>query len=99
VLDTVARVAESRATWRALAAEHGAAFVLIECVCSDEAVHEGRLAGRVRGIPGWYEVSWSDVQDAKRRWVPWEDERLVLDALDSPESNRRRALTYVADRS
>jgi predicted kinase len=95
VLDTVARVEESRAIWRGIAEAHGAPFVLIECVCSDEAVHRSRLDGRVRGIPGWYEVAWEDVANAKRRWAAWADERLVLDAVDPAEENRQRALAYV----
>jgi predicted kinase len=99
VLDTVARKEESRATWRALAAAHGVPFVLIECVCSDEDLHRRRLDGRVRGIPGWYEVSWEDVAEAKRRWVPWTDDRLVLDAVDPADDNLRRALDDVRSRS
>jgi predicted kinase len=96
VLDTVARVAESRATWRALADSHASPFVVIECVCSDDSVHERRLEGRVRGIPGWYEVEWSDVVAAKQRWVPWTEDRLVLDAVDPADVNLARALEYVA---
>jgi predicted kinase len=99
VLDTVARKEESRATWRALATAHGAPFLLIECVCSDDEVHRSRLDGRVRGIPGWYEVAWEDVVDARRRWVPWTDDRLVLDAVDPPAANLRRALDHVRSRS
>jgi predicted kinase len=99
VLDTVARKEESRSLWRAIAAEHDAPFVLIECVCRDEDVHRSRLDGRVRGIPGWYEVSWEDVVDAKRRWVRWTDDRLVLDAVEPAAENLRRALAYVRSRS
>jgi predicted kinase len=96
VVDTVARVEESRVTWRRLADATGSSFALIECVCSDDAVHRSRLDGRVRGIPGWYEVAWSDVEVAKQRWIPWADDRLVLDAVDPPELNLQRALEYLA---
>jgi predicted kinase len=95
ILDTVARKEISRATWRELAATHDTRFALIECVCSDERVHESRLHGRVRGIPGWYEVQWADVVSAKQRWVPWTDDRLVLDGIDPPAKNLERALDYV----
>jgi predicted kinase len=98
VLDTVARVAESRATWRATAIEYGATFVLFECVCSDEAVHRSRLDGRVRAIPGWYEIQWSDVEQSRAKWEPWDDERLVLDAVDPASRNLDAALAYIAER-
>lgn len=98
ILDTVARVAESRATWNALAASHGAPFVLVECTCGDDDLHRSRLDGRMRGIPGWYEVSWADVARAKRNWVPWTEERLVLDAMDPPSDNLGEALAYIAGR-
>ena len=56
------------------------------------------LTDVVRGIPGWYEVEWPDVQEAKGRWEPWADERLVLDAVDDAAANLRLALDYVAER-
>jgi predicted kinase len=95
ILDTVARKEISRTTWRELAATYDTRFALIECVCSDERVHESRLEGRVRAIPGWYEVRWADVVSAKQRWVHWTDERLVLDGVDPPGTNLERALEYV----
>jgi len=95
VLDTVARLAASRATWRELVDSYHTPFSLIECVCGDEGVHQSRLDGRVRGIPGWYEVEWSDVVNAKRRWEPWTEDRLVLDAIDPPEVNLLRALDFI----
>jgi hypothetical protein len=37
-------------------------LLVIECVCSDQAVHRSRIEGRVRGIPGWHEVGWDHVE-------------------------------------
>jgi predicted kinase len=96
VLDTVARVRASRDTWRGVAASQDATFLLVECICSDERLHRERLDGRTRGIPGWYELDWSDVEAAKARWEPWTDDRLVLDAVDPPASNLRAALDALA---
>jgi len=41
-----------RAQRRELAAAYGAAWHVIECVCSDRAIHQARLTSRQRGIPG-----------------------------------------------
>ena len=95
ILDTVARVAASRAAWRATAEHAGAAFRLIECVCSDPARHRARIEGRIRGIPGWAELTWDDVESVRARWTPWDDERLVLDAVEPVSANVAAALRYL----
>ena len=95
ILDTVARTPESRATWRALAATAGERFRLIECVCSDRPLHQARLEGRVRGIPGWNELSWSDVEQVRARSAPWPDEHLVVDAVRPVAANLEVAMAYV----
>ncbi len=96
ILDTVARRADSRAAWRATADEFGAPCRLIECVCADVDLHRRRLDGRVRGIPGWYEVSWSDVERARSRAEPWLEDHLVLDAATPLAENLATALAYVS---
>jgi predicted kinase len=92
VLDAVFRIADDRQALRDLAASRGVRFVLIECICSDEAAHRQRIEGRRRDIPGWYELSWADVESVRARYEPWEDARLVLDASDAFEQNLERAL-------
>jgi predicted kinase len=98
VLDTVAGRAGSRAAWRDVAQEHGTPFVVIECVCSDEEQHRSRIDGRTRDIPGWYELTWDDVQRSRQKYEAWTDERLVLDAVDPASQNLDVALAYIADR-
>jgi len=39
-----------------------ATLSVIECVCSDVAIHRSRIQGRVRGIPGWHEIDWTHVE-------------------------------------
>lgn len=95
ILDSVARRADSRAAWRDVAAEHRASFRLVECVCSDEELHRRRLVGRDRQIPGWYELSWADVEAARARAEPWPDERLVVDAARPLAENVAAALAYI----
>jgi predicted kinase len=95
LLDCVAGREPLRRQWRALAAQYGAAFRPIECVCADEALHQARLSGRQRGIPGWYELDWAEVERVRAGYEPWETERLVLDMAADFEHNLAAALAYV----
>jgi hypothetical protein len=96
ILDSVASTSSIRGTWRALAEEFNAQLLVIECVCSDEGAHRERLTGRTRGIPGWPELAWDDVERVRSYFQPWCEERLVLDAMDALESNIRQAIAYVS---
>ena len=88
VLDSVATNERIRTAWRDLAASRGARFVAIECVCSDETVHRSRVEGRDRGIPGWPELTWADVEDVRSHYELWSDaDRLVLDAARPLDEN------------
>jgi len=97
ILDTVARRPASRAAWRRLADDAGAAWRLIECVCHDPDLHRRRVVGRDRGIPGWYELSWADVEDVRARFEPWSEQHLVVDAARPAADNLAVALRYVTD--
>lgn len=95
VLDSVATFERLRARWRTLASEHDAAFGVVECVCSNEALHRRRLEGRKRGIAGWYEVTWEEVERVRGNFDPWTDERLILDAVEPLESNLSRLSDFL----
>ena len=95
ILDTVARPTESRAAWRSVADAAGARFRLIQCVCTDVAVHRRRVLGRTRGIPDWDELTWSDVENVRARSAPWPEPHLVLDAMRPSDENLAAALRYV----
>ena len=95
ILDLVARE-EPRREWEELAARSTARFALVECVCSDERVHRGRVEGRQRDIPGWYELSWDRVAEGRRRYEPLAEPKLVLDAVDDVASNLERVTTWLA---
>ena len=96
ILDTVGGSLDSRTTWRATAHEFGAAFRLLECVCSDVATHRSRIEGRVRGIPGWYELTWADVERSRSRHDAWPEDHLVLDAVAPFADNLALALQYTS---
>jgi hypothetical protein len=82
--------------WRETAASFSARLFLIECVCSDEAVHRALIEGRARGIPGWHEVGWDHVERMRAEVVPLTVDRLTVDAMEPVEDNIRRVLGYIA---
>ena len=94
VLDVVARE-EPRAEWETLAERLGARFGVVECICSDVAVHRTRLEGRRRDIPGWYELTWEGASRGREAYRPLDEPKVVVDAIDSLDQNVdrvRRAL-------
>ena len=95
IIDSVATGEDVRRDWRNLA--HGArcAFVVVLCVCSDEGVHRSRLVDRRRGIEGWPELTWSDVEGVAMRFEPWVDHCLTIDAMNSPDENVAAAATFI----
>jgi predicted kinase len=82
--------------WRETAVRFSARLFLVECVCSDEAVHRGRIEGRVRGIPGWHEVGWDHVERMRGEVAPLTADRLTVDAVEPADDNLRRVLAYIA---
>ncbi len=95
ILDSVASTLSIRAEWRALARSYQAHWRVIECVCTDEAAHRDRLAGRQRSIPGWHELDWAEVERVRAYYALWNEERLILDALNPLEDNVAAARRYL----
>ena len=96
ILDSVASIEAVRTRWRELATTYQARWRVIECVCSDEAVHRARLAVRERGIPGWYELTWKEVERVKDYYAAWQDERLIIDAANPLSDNIAAVLNYLS---
>jgi predicted kinase len=94
VLDLVARE-EPRVEWQALAARQGARFAVVECICSDVAVHRSRIEGRRREIPGWYELTWEGVGRSRDAYRPLAEPKVVLDAVDPVDDNLGVARRYL----
>ena len=87
ILDSVASTRSIRSTWRKLAKKYGAKWIVIECICSDEKIHRTRLTARQRDIPGWDELEWSEVERVKSYYCLWEEDRLIVDAIQPLEVN------------
>ncbi len=92
IIDAVSGVQEARDMWHNLARAHNAALVIIECVPGRE-VHKQRIEARIRNMHGIPEVSWEDVEN--REYLPWQEERLVLDTAGAHEENVKKALNYI----
>lgn len=97
ILDSVASTLPIRDRWRTLAAEYSAQWRVIECICSDENVHRTRLEGRQRNIPNWHELEWSEVERVKSYYAAWDEAHLVVDSVQSFESNLEAVLHYLAE--
>jgi len=87
VLDGVARPREVELCGQ-VSEEEKAGLVVILVHCSDQAVHRSRIEHRDRAIPGWYEVTWDDVQRSRSRWSPPDQVDLSLESTHSRSWNR-----------
>ena len=96
VLDLVARE-EPIQEWRQLAAEYGASFAVVECICTDIDVHRSRVHGRERRIPGWYELEWDHVEKGRQLYEPLPEPKLVIDAVNSIDQNLDRARRHLTE--
>jgi predicted kinase len=95
ILDSVATFEKFRQGWRELAAQYHAGFRAVECVCSDETLHRARLSGRRRGIRGWPELGWAEVQRVRERYELWTTAHLAVDAVNSLEANAQVVMDYL----
>jgi hypothetical protein len=94
ILDSVAATESIRTLWRELVNRYGGEWRVIECICSDSALHRKNVEERQRGISGWYELKWSEVEGVKSHYFPWNEPRLILDTVNSFEMNFLSALEY-----
>lgn len=97
ILDSVASIENVRRHWRRLAKKYNAKWIIVECICSDEEVHRQRLLGRQRGIEGWHELSWAEVERVKSYYANWDEERLIIDAMNPFEENYHQVVSYIKD--
>ena len=95
IIDAVNGPEEARAQWRLLAERSQATLKFIEVLCSDERLHQRRLADRTRRIEGFPEPTWAGVLRRRNEFPAWTDHRLTLDTVNSRADNLRAALEYL----
>jgi predicted kinase len=91
VLDGTARQIEVDET-RSVALTASARCLVVVTSCRDLSVHQRRVEGRVRDIPGWYELDWNDVAAFLGRWEAPLGADLYLDTA-GPFDDWSRSLT------
>jgi predicted kinase len=96
IVDAVNAVEPARQQWRALASRRRVRLVFIEVVCSNLDAHRRRLEARDRGIEGFAEPTWADVERVRAGFEPWTDRRLVLDSAADLSANTKQALEFIA---
>jgi predicted kinase len=95
VIDAVNPVEEARQIWRDLAKKHQTHLNIVECVVPDEATHKKRIETRVRNIPGYSEITWDRVQERKKEYTPWNDERLLVLTDKSIDDSAKEVEAYL----
>ena len=78
VLDGLARDGEINSV-RELASELDVRSLVVLTTCHDREIQKARIEGRTRGIPGWHELTWEQVERSRRGWVQPRDVDVVLD--------------------
>lgn len=94
IIDAVSPVQEARDMWHHLVRKHHATLIIIECVLERE-LHKKRIESRIRNMHGIPEVTWEDVENRRKTYLPWQEERLVLDTATTHEKNVKKALDYI----
>ena len=94
IIDAVSPVQEARDMWHNLVRKHNATLIIIECVLERE-LHQKRIESRVRNMHGIPEVTWEDVENRRKHYVPWQEERLVVDTATTHEKSVKKALDYI----
>ncbi len=94
IIDAVNPVPQARQTWRDLSKKYNAKLIIIECSL-DSNLHRERLQSRIRNIHGIPEVTWEDVENLRKEYTVWEDEKLLLDTGNNADQNLNKVLEYI----
>jgi predicted kinase len=95
VIDAVNSAKEARDMWRNLAEKCHSKLIIIECGLNAE-LHKKRIESRVRAMHGIPEVTWKNVEDRRKEYLPWDEDRLVLDTSGNIKNILDEALEYIS---
>lgn len=98
IIDAVSPVKEARDMWHKLASKYDAKLIIIECVLNEE-IHKKRIEARIRNIHGIPEVTWENVENRNKEYLPWEEERLIIDTANENEANLKKVLEYLESKN
>jgi predicted kinase len=94
IIDAVNAVTEARLMWSNLAERYQAKLIIVECILERE-VHRERIEARVRNLCGLPEVTWEEIENRRRDYAEWKQERLVLDTAKNVEANLEQIMWYI----
>ena len=94
IIDAVSGVQEARDMWRNLSDQFQARLIIIECVL-DRNLHKKRIESRTRNLHGIPEVTWEDVENRRKEYLAWEEERLIIDTAQPNSNNLAKVLEYI----
>jgi predicted kinase len=95
VVDSVLPDEGTRTPWRELAQRLDVPLAVLEVVCSDQTLHQQHYLSRRPVVP-YHSHDWAHVERVEATYQPWQDHRLVLDAVHSVIENGPKALAYLA---
>ena len=94
IIDAVNGVGEAKTWWIDLARREDVRLLVVETICSDEALHRRRLAERQRSL-AIGEPSWATVTVRRDEWVAWPFAPLTVDAAEPLAENLDRVVAAV----
>lgn len=94
IIDAVSPVQQARDMWHDLSNKYHSKLIIIECVL-DRELHRKRIKARVRNMHGIPEITWDDVENRRKEYLPWEEERLIIDTSNNIEDNLDKVAKYV----
>src|SRR5215472_7026161 len=94
VIDAVNAEEEAKHTWRELGRKYGLTPMVLEVVVSNQVLHRRRIQARVRGLHGFSEVTWDQVEARRKKLTPWREPTLRLDSAHDLDANVALALRY-----
>jgi len=94
IVDAVNSVGQAKTWWIELSRREDVRLLVVEAICSDEAIHRQRLTDRRRAL-AIEEPSWETVTLRREEWVAWPFAPLVVDAVDPLAENVARVVAAV----
>jgi predicted kinase len=95
VIDAVNAEEEGKNTWRELGRKYDLTPIVLEVVVSNQALHRRRIESRMRGLHGFSEVSWDQVEARRMKRTPWKEPTLLLDSAHDLDVNVAMAVRYI----
>jgi len=95
ILDAVFGSENLRKQLLKVAQDTNSELVVIYCTCSDIELWKKRIENRPMVVDGWTPADWEKVQRVQKYFERWSSNHLLIDAIDTLESNFEKIQDYV----